>query len=138
VFGEALRKQVEDRLDFFDTGVAPPANAQVMSNVLQLLASSRAAKRSRSEVEGDDDLKDLIEKKKRKSEVKNSLPIEEKPSKKKVKASKDTQAEPDEQEKRTKKDKSEKKEKYEKKDKSDKKEKSDKDPKQSKKSKKTE
>ena len=39
-YGEALRKQVEDRLEFFDSGISPAPNAKVMSGVLQLLASS--------------------------------------------------------------------------------------------------
>lgn len=34
VFGEALRKQVEERLAFYDTGVAPTKNADAMSAAL--------------------------------------------------------------------------------------------------------
>jgi nucleolar protein 56 len=34
VFGEALRKQVEERLAFYDTGVAPSKNADAMRDAL--------------------------------------------------------------------------------------------------------
>ena len=34
VFGEALRKQVEERLAFYDTGVAPTKNADAMRDAL--------------------------------------------------------------------------------------------------------
>ena len=35
VFGEALRKQVEERLSFFDTGIAPTKNVDAMRAALE-------------------------------------------------------------------------------------------------------
>jgi nucleolar protein 56 len=49
VFGTALREQVEERLRFYDTGIAPRKNADVMALVLE-------AKRKR----GDDDTGDAV------------------------------------------------------------------------------
>lgn len=36
-FGEKLREQVEERLDFYDKGVAPRKNVDVMKEVLENL-----------------------------------------------------------------------------------------------------
>lgn len=36
-FGEKLREQVEERLDFYDKGVAPRKNVDVMKEVLETL-----------------------------------------------------------------------------------------------------
>ena len=36
-FGEKLREQVEERLDFYDKGVAPRKNVDVMKEVIENL-----------------------------------------------------------------------------------------------------
>ena len=40
MFGEALKKQVEERLAFYDSGVAPTKNADAMRAALQLYGES--------------------------------------------------------------------------------------------------
>ncbi|KAJ7093092.1 hypothetical protein C8R44DRAFT_397866 [Mycena epipterygia] len=90
-FGEALRAQVEERLNFFETGAPPSKNADAMSKVLQDLA-----------LEDDDDDVDMPlttlepspqkkeKKKKRKSEAMDvDGSDEDEPSAKKVKLSKE-------------------------------------------------
>ena len=37
-FGQALKQQVDDRLEFYSTGKAPPKNADVMASVVQTMA----------------------------------------------------------------------------------------------------
>ncbi|XP_010499575.1 PREDICTED: nucleolar protein 56 [Camelina sativa] len=74
-FGEKLREQVEERLDFYDKGVAPRKNVDVMKEVLENLEKKD---------EGEETVKEVSEKKKkRKTEEK-----EEEKSKKKKKKSK--------------------------------------------------
>jgi len=36
VFGEKLREQVEERLDFYDKGVAPKKNVDVMKAAIEI------------------------------------------------------------------------------------------------------
>jgi nucleolar protein 56 len=93
-FGEALKEQVEERLSFYDTGVIPRKNVDVMDDVLKSINVT---------VEQKVDKKEKKEKKEKNKEEK---------SEKK-----------DKKEKSEKKEKSGKKEKSEKKEKSDKKEK---------------
>ena len=50
-FGEALREQVEERLRFYDTGVAPRKNVDVMAEVSAKLDAA-GGKRKRSESKG--------------------------------------------------------------------------------------
>ena len=40
VFGEALRKQVEERLTFFETGVAPMKNSDAMKAAMDKIGAS--------------------------------------------------------------------------------------------------
>ncbi|KAI0715662.1 Nop-domain-containing protein [Cerioporus squamosus] len=135
-FGEALRQQVEERLNFFETGEPPSKNADAMRKVFELLAIDQ----DESDDEGSDDdmdaalpfadvdmspKKDKKDKKKRKSEDAEMDVDEESdegtPKKKKVKLSKE------EKKALKKKEKKERKEKEaaekEKKDKKEKKEK---------------
>lgn len=39
VFGEKLREQVEERLDFYDKGVAPRKNLDVMKSALESMTT---------------------------------------------------------------------------------------------------
>jgi nucleolar protein 56 len=55
VFGEALRKQVEERLAFYDSGVAPTKNSDAMKAALQLYGE--AAEDGMMDVESDDEVK---------------------------------------------------------------------------------
>ncbi|KAF7295184.1 hypothetical protein MIND_01057200 [Mycena indigotica] len=88
-FGEALREQVEERLNFFETGAAPSKNADAMRKVLQDLAL---------EDEEDDDepmplttLEPSPKKKKEKKRKSEAMEVdgEEEPAPKKVKLSKE-------------------------------------------------
>jgi nucleolar protein 56 len=40
IFGEKLREQVEERLDFYDKGVAPRKNLDVMKAAIEGLANT--------------------------------------------------------------------------------------------------
>ncbi|KAJ3161619.1 snoRNP complex protein nop56 [Geranomyces variabilis] len=117
-FGELLREQVEERVKFYEEGVTPRKNAEVMQKALAAVGMEDLI----DAVVDDDDEEDAEEApKKRKSD------------------SDDSDEEPKTPKKKSKKDKSEKKEKTPKKDKTSKKEKSekkDKTPKSSKKEKK--
>ena len=74
VIGAALHQQVEDRLKFYDTGVAPTKNADVMKAALEKAGSFYATpSKSKSE-------------KKDKSEKKEKREVEEVKSEKKKKS----------------------------------------------------
>ncbi|KAE9399097.1 Nop-domain-containing protein [Gymnopus androsaceus JB14] len=131
-FGEALRAQVEERLNFFETGAPPSKNADAMRKVLEDLSLEDAD----SDVEMDGagpalttlepspkkkSKKDKESKKKRKSDAMDDEDAEDEPPVKKVKLSKERRRPEavDEGEgrehKKKKKDKKDKKEKKEKK-----------------------
>ncbi|KAJ1821538.1 Nucleolar protein 56 [Coemansia sp. RSA 2675] len=102
-FGEALRQQVEDRLNFYETGAQPSKNSETMEKVIKALADAG----------GDDAMEEDAEEVKPKASKKRaSTDAIEKVEKKKEK-----------NEKSEKKDKTEKKDKKEKSDKKDKKKK---------------
>jgi nucleolar protein 56 len=52
-FGEALRAQVEERLDFFETGKAPGKNADAIRKVLDQLGQDEDDEGSDGEVDAD-------------------------------------------------------------------------------------
>ncbi|KAL0717090.1 hypothetical protein Bca4012_066412 [Brassica carinata] len=79
-FGEKLKEQVEERLDFYDKGVAPRKNVDVMKEVMENLE-----KKDDGEVEASEKKK---KKEKRKKEEKEEKEEEEEKSKKKKKKSK--------------------------------------------------
>ncbi|KAJ1661475.1 Nucleolar protein 56 [Coemansia sp. RSA 25] len=93
-FGEALRQQVEDRLNFYETGAQPSKNSETMEKVIKALAD---ANDNGDEAEEEEDVKPKASKKRA------STDAIEKVDKKK--------------EKKDKKDKTDKKEKSDKKDK---------------------
>jgi nucleolar protein 56 len=76
-FGEKLREQVEERLDFYDKGVAPRKNVDVMKEVLENLEKKD---------EGEKTVDASEKKKKRKTEEKEEEKEEEKSKKKKKKS----------------------------------------------------
>uniref|UniRef100_A0A7N1A4N0 Nucleolar protein 56 n=1 Tax=Kalanchoe fedtschenkoi TaxID=63787 RepID=A0A7N1A4N0_KALFE len=56
-FGEKLREQVEERLDFYDKGVAPRKNIDVMKDAIKSLenkASGKKSKKRKSKVDGEE------------------------------------------------------------------------------------
>jgi nucleolar protein 56 len=55
VFGEALRKQVEERLAFFESGVAPMKNSEAMKAALEKLGASDLM-----DVDSDDETKPKV------------------------------------------------------------------------------
>ncbi|KAL2885101.1 Nucleolar protein 56 [Ceratocystis lukuohia] len=78
-FGDALKSQVEDRLEFYATGKKPSKNADVMDGVIEDI---------RREEEGDDDVMDIdeapaVEKKKEKKDKKDKKDKKEKKEKRK-------------------------------------------------------
>lgn len=133
-FGEALRAQVEERLDFYEKGAKPAKNIDVMHKVLASLAKesekdevkekkSKGSKKSKGEVNGLEPSLEtpLIVKqkaKKRKSDA--SLPQEEEEEEPQRK--KDKKDKKDEKEKKKEKKEEKEKEKKEEKEKKDKKE----------------
>ncbi|KAG7581721.1 Nop domain superfamily [Arabidopsis suecica] len=80
-FGEKLREQVEERLDFYDKGVAPRKNVDVMKEVMENLEKKD---------EGEKTVEASEKQKKRKTEEKEK---EEEKSKKKKKKSKAVEGE---------------------------------------------
>ncbi|CAH8260255.1 unnamed protein product [Arabidopsis lyrata] len=76
-FGEKLREQVEERLDFYDKGVAPRKNVDVMKEVMENLEKKD---------EGEKTVDASEKKKKRKTEEKEEEKEEEKSKKKKKKS----------------------------------------------------
>ncbi|KAF9465303.1 hypothetical protein BDZ94DRAFT_1254202 [Collybia nuda] len=96
-FGEALRAQVEERLNFFETGAAPSKNADTMRKVLEELALDDDDDDNDVDMEGPalttleaspkKEKKD--KKKKRKSDAMDVDEDSEEPSAKKVKLSKE-------------------------------------------------
>jgi nucleolar protein 56 len=55
VFGEALRKQVEERLAFYDTGVAPTKNADAMRDALEKYGENAEEGMLESDAESESD-----------------------------------------------------------------------------------
>ncbi|CAA7016270.1 unnamed protein product [Microthlaspi erraticum] len=82
-FGEKLREQVEERLDFYDNGVAPRKNVDVMKEVIDNLE-----KKDEGEVKAVEASEKKTKKEKRKTEEKDEEQEEEEKSKKKKKKSK--------------------------------------------------
>ncbi|CAH8381541.1 unnamed protein product [Eruca vesicaria subsp. sativa] len=87
-FGEKLREQVEERLHFYDKGVAPRKNVDVMKEVMDNLE-----KKDDGEVKAVEASEKKKKKEKRKAEEKDEEVEEEEKSKKKKKKSKTVEEE---------------------------------------------
>lgn len=74
IFGEKLREQVEERLDFYDKGIAPRKNVDVMKDALK--AANEALVSPDGDGAQEEMLKENGEKKKRKKKKKVSMEIE--------------------------------------------------------------
>jgi len=98
VFGEKMKDQVDERLKFYDTGVAPRKNIEVMQEAMAEFEVSTAKKKK----------KDKKDKKKKSKEDEEDEEEEEKKDKKKRKRKEDEDEE-EEEEKPKKKDKKDKK-----------------------------
>ncbi|KAF9914346.1 snoRNP complex protein nop56 [Lobosporangium transversale] len=109
-FGEAMKEQVEQRLEFYESGATPAKNADTMKKVIDSLKEA-----------ADTEMEDVAPKtgKKRAAE-------EDKSSSKRAKKEKEEKEKSSKEGKKEKKDKDDKKEKKEKKDKKDKKDKKEK------------
>jgi nucleolar protein 56 len=109
-YGNQLREQVEERLNFYDTGEAPRKNVDVMTAVATKLreaagtkeaAESSKSKKRKAADEGDDEAATEKKKKKKKktedetSEVVEAAPETEAPKKKKKKDKKEKSESPD-------------------------------------------
>lgn len=69
MFGEALKKQVEDRLKFYEEGIVPEKNISVMQKVTQALSASMPA----SSVEASPSKKEKKDKKDKKEKKKEKI-----------------------------------------------------------------
>ncbi|KAL0715099.1 hypothetical protein Bca4012_064421 [Brassica carinata] len=97
-FGEKLREQVEERLDFYDKGVAPRKNVDVMKEVIENLqnkdeegkeAVEASGKKSKKKAKGEEEEEEeKSEKKKKKEKRKMETEEENEKSEKKKKKSK--------------------------------------------------
>lgn len=88
-FGEALRSQVEERLDFYEKGTKPTKNAEVMAKVLAVMAE-RQEKKEKKMKETKEKKEETKEKKdKKKEEEKKKEETKEKKDKKETKEKKD-------------------------------------------------
>ncbi|KAF3551217.1 hypothetical protein DY000_02010685 [Brassica cretica] len=97
-FGEKLREQVEERLDFYDKGVAPRKNVDVMKEVIENLqnkdeenketvdASAKKSKKKKAKGEEEEEVEKSEKKKKRKMETEQENEKSEKKKKKKSKS----------------------------------------------------
>ncbi|KAF2611235.1 hypothetical protein F2Q70_00013935 [Brassica cretica] len=97
-FGEKLREQVEERLDFYDKGVAPRKNVDVMKEVIENLqnkdeenketvdASAKKSKKKKAKGEEEEEVEKSEKKKKRKMETEEENEKSEKKKKKKSKS----------------------------------------------------
>ncbi|KAH0913766.1 hypothetical protein HID58_028212 [Brassica napus] len=97
-FGEKLREQVEERLDFYDKGVAPRKNVDVMKEVIENLqnkgeegkeaveASGKKSKKKKAKGEEEEEAVESEKKKKRKMETEEENEKSEKKKKKKSKS----------------------------------------------------
>jgi len=87
-FGEVLRKQVEERLSFYESGIPPTKNADAMKEamdfVLASVPSGGIASNARSDIEMSDEEVDVqVSKKEKKRKRKSVADDEEKPKKSK-------------------------------------------------------
>ncbi|KAK9090163.1 hypothetical protein Sjap_023340 [Stephania japonica] len=71
VFGEKLREQVEERLDFYDKGVAPRKNLDVMKAALE------SAQNQDGEMDIDDETAEAPSTKSKKKKSKGEVPVDE-------------------------------------------------------------
>eukprot|EP00198_Chlamydomonas_reinhardtii_P007669 XP_001697006.1 nucleolar protein, component of C/D snoRNPs [Chlamydomonas reinhardtii] len=102
VFGEKMREQVEERLRFYEEGVAPRKNASVMGEAMEAVKGQLTAeegegkkqkdkkdkKEKRKRDDDDDDEEEVKEKKKDKKDKKGKAAEEEAPAEGKKKKSK--------------------------------------------------
>ncbi|CAA7051859.1 unnamed protein product [Microthlaspi erraticum] len=86
-FGEKLREQVEERLDFYDKGVAPRKNVDVMKEVIENLEKKDEAMTD----DASEDKKEKKEKRKIEETVDNEKSEKKKKKKKKSKATDESQ-----------------------------------------------
>ncbi|ONK78471.1 uncharacterized protein A4U43_C02F19120 [Asparagus officinalis] len=103
VFGQKLREQVEERLDFYDKGVAPRKNIDVMKAAVETVLNDGSQKADEMDIEnGADDASAKKSKKKKKSKDADAMEVD-----KSTVTNEDTPAEPTtEKKKKKKKDKS--------------------------------
>ncbi|KAJ2884288.1 Nucleolar protein 56 [Coemansia aciculifera] len=99
-FGEALRQQVEDRLNFYETGAQPSKNSETMEKVIKSLADAddtmeedvkpKASKKrsSTDDIEKVEKKKEKKEKSADKKESKKEKTVEKEPKKEKKKSDK--------------------------------------------------
>lgn len=96
-FGDALRKQVEQRLDFLDGGPTPPSNQEVMNRVLEQIKPSVISNKE-TEPKKRKSSEDLLEKSKSKEKatkkVSDIIPNKDKSKKENKEESKIVQEKP--------------------------------------------
>lgn len=99
-FGEKLREQVEERLDFYDKGVAPRKNIDVMKSAIETVDSKEDEPMATANGDSHEEPKSEKKKKKRKQDKEdqempdvNGADVEDGTAKKKKKKSKDVNME---------------------------------------------
>ncbi|KAI0527539.1 hypothetical protein KFK09_003143 [Dendrobium nobile] len=80
VFGEKLREQVEERLDFYDKGVAPRKNVDVMKSAIEIAQSLAGEDAGENKGINEPSTKKSKKKKKSKDDAEEIEPVEIKPS----------------------------------------------------------
>ncbi|KAL0926870.1 hypothetical protein M5K25_003123 [Dendrobium thyrsiflorum] len=79
VFGEKLREQVEERLDFYDKGVAPRKNVDVMKSAIEIAQSLAGEDDGEKKGINEPSKKKIKKKKKSKDEAEEIEPLEIRP-----------------------------------------------------------
>lgn len=73
LFGEKLKEQVEERLEFYDKGTAPRRNVACMQEVVEAMGGSMVNKKRKSSTDDNNDVADASAGKKSKKEKKSKL-----------------------------------------------------------------
>ena len=71
LFGEKLKEQVEERLEFYDKGTAPRRNVACMQEVVEAMGGSMVNKKRKSSTDDNNDVADASAGKKSKKEKKS-------------------------------------------------------------------
>ncbi|KAL7276470.1 Nucleolar protein 56 [Rhizina undulata] len=88
-FGEALRKQVEERLEFYANGAAPTKNQDAMKSAMDAVLADIAVEADGDDDEEDKDMEDIVPKKSKKEKKEEKAAKSEKKEKKEKKDKKE-------------------------------------------------
>ena len=85
LFGEKLKEQVEERLDFYDKGTAPKRNVHVMASVVEALGGTSVMNRKKRKSSNDEDDENGAKKQKKEKKSKDGKEKKKKDKKEKKK-----------------------------------------------------